>query len=251
MVERIIPLDDDVRQSREFASKANVRIYLGRARITEEKARNDIFIGKIAEFAVARSIPGCSMPDVTIHEKPNWGADLKLPDGTKVHVKTQSVEQGLKYGTSWIFERKDRGVKSKKPGIGAFCVTNADGSVNIHAIVPVQYLHDNELFKPTKLKFKDKVAIYAEDLVNCPRFQVLKMELVYNLSGVVRTNHIDNVSEAYEAADYHRKMCKEGDSLRVVEEKTPSVGIKFYNRKGLKVYSVTDYHRGSPRNEAA
>lgn len=75
------------------------------------------------------------------------------------------------------------------------------------------------------------------------------MELVYNLSGVTRTNSIDSVSEAYEAADYHRKMCKEGDSLRVVNEKTPSVGIKFYNRKGLKLYSITDYTRVSERTE--
>ena len=173
MVERIIPNENDVKKCREFANKANVRVYLGRARITEEKARNDIFIGKIAEFAVSRSIPGCSEPDVTIHEKPTWGADLKLPDGTKVHVKTQSVEQAAKYGTSWIFEKKDRGVKSKKPGIAALCVSNSDGSVCIHAIVPVQYLHDKELFKPTKLKFRDKVAIYAEDLVDCPKYEVL------------------------------------------------------------------------------
>ncbi len=158
------------RRARDFANKRDVSVPLKRARITEEKARNDVYQGCLAEFAVYEILKdrGCTEPDINIYENSSkrYTPDLKLADGTRVHVKCQNEEQGRKYGISWIFENKDSGVHKVRKGIAALCVLNNDETVGIHKIVPIQYLHDNNLFKDTKLKFKGKKAVYAKDLVD-------------------------------------------------------------------------------------
>jgi hypothetical protein len=166
-----ITLTEDYKNiARDFANKRDVGIYLKRAKITEEKARNDVYQGCLAEFAVYEALKsrGCTKPDIAIYEnsKKRYTPDLRLADGTRVHVKCQSEEQGKKYGISWIFEDRDSGVHKVRKGIVAFCVLNNDDTISIHKIVSLQQLHDDNLFKQTKLKFTGKKAIYAEDLKN-------------------------------------------------------------------------------------
>jgi hypothetical protein len=162
----IEPLVEHVTICREFANKSDVSLYTRRARITEEKAREDVFIGKLAEFAVYRTTAGCTLPDVNIYEnkRKTWAPDLKLEDGTPIHVKAQTIEKAKKYGLSWIFEATDRGVFKNRTGFCAFCISYPNGVIDTAHFVSVQHLHDNNLFKETKLKFKNKLAVYAEDL---------------------------------------------------------------------------------------
>ncbi len=170
MVTTITLSEEHKALARAFADKRDVGIYLARAKITEEKAKNDVYQGCLAEFAVYEALKdkGCTKPDLKIYEnsKKRYTPDLRLSDGTRVHVKCQSEEKGRKYGISWIFENADSGVHKNKKGVAAFCVMNDNDTITIHKIVPLQYLHDNQLFKPTKLKFQNKRAVYAEDLVN-------------------------------------------------------------------------------------
>lgn len=173
----MITLSEEYKQiARAFADKRDVSIYLSRAKITEEKAKNDVYQGCLAEFAVYEALKsrGCTKPDLAIYEnsKKRYIPDLKLANGTRIHVKCQSEEKGKKYGISWIFENRDSGVHKNKKGVAAFCVLNEDDSITIHKIVPLQKLHDDNLFKETKLKFRGKQAVYAEDLVGVENVEI-------------------------------------------------------------------------------
>ena len=176
MVKNIVIDDEYKRLARDFADKRDVGIYLSRANITEEKAKNDVYQGCLAEFAVYEALKnkGCTKPDLKIYEnsKKRYTPDLRLADGTRIHVKCQSEAKGLQYGISWIFENKDSGAHKNKKGIAAFCVLNADDTITIHKIVPLQRLHDEKLFKDTKLKFKGKQAVYAEDLKSIENVEI-------------------------------------------------------------------------------
>lgn len=62
------------------------------------------------------------------------------------------------------------------------------------------------------------------------------MELRYLCSGIRHVEQIDDIEDVYVTAKRHRSTCKEGDLLVV---KDVNLKIKFYSRKGTKVFSIT------------
>lgn len=155
---------------REFANASDVSLYVKRTKITEQKAREDCYVGKMAEFAVYAHMRNngfvCTEPDVKIYsaKQKSWKADLTA-NGEKLHVKCQTVAKSKKYGRSWIFEATDSGVFKRREGIAAFCISHPDESIEIVKTCPIEYLLSNNLFKETKLKFRNKLAVYEKDLV--------------------------------------------------------------------------------------
>lgn len=123
-----------------------------------------IITGKLGELAVARHL-GLDEPDFEIYSKgkKSYAKDLE-GDGFHYHVKTQDVAQSLKYGTSWVFQTRDKLVTKPQDIDKIVCCTVdlASLEVNIYAIVGAEDAVG--LYKPTKLGFPSKTALYAEDL---------------------------------------------------------------------------------------
>lgn len=65
------------------------------------------------------------------------------------------------------------------------------------------------------------------------------MKAVYYLSGINHSEEVDSVGDIYEVANHHRETCRKGDTIKLLNHNTPVVGIRFYNRKGTKVYCIT------------
>jgi hypothetical protein len=144
------------------------------------KIEKDIRNGKIAEQAVHDKLvslyPNLSLPDFNIYSKKDksWDPDLKDSSGLRVAVKSQEAASALAYGESWVFEY---GTSNSKGDVGIFgkdiakhyvCFVNLNITKligSIRAIVSVEWLRNNDLFKPMKLSYlTSKRAVYYSDL---------------------------------------------------------------------------------------
>lgn len=147
------------------------------------KIMDDIRNGKLAEESVYQKIseiyPNISKPDFNIYDKKqkSWDPDLKdsnIP--IRVAVKSQEIKSEIAYGRSWVFQYGnggkfdcDTGIFGKGDDSHFVCFVSLNvpkRQGQIQAIVKVQWLHDNNLFKPMKMKNLqgNKVAVYYEDL---------------------------------------------------------------------------------------
>lgn len=157
--------------------------YAKRKQFNPIKIQKDIKTGKLGEVlvydALSESLKDLTYPDFNIYDKKDksWDADLKAPSlGLSLAVKTQDIESSIAYGDSWVFQFNMG--KSYDCDSGIFKVQDDNHYVafvslnsprregNIRAIVKVNWLHKNNLFKPMKLKHLqgNKVAVYLEDL---------------------------------------------------------------------------------------
>ncbi len=165
----------EIKHCQEFANSIDTGFYATRNQFNKEKRTKDQVIGKLAEFAVHSFFKEKEMevtkPDLQIYNKSkkSWDFDLKGKD-LNLHVKSQSVEQGKKYGISWIFENSDKHIFRD---IGSndyvcFVIVDLDKQVGeIKSIVKLQKLHESELFKKPKLAYlTTKSAVYLDDLTS-------------------------------------------------------------------------------------
>ncbi len=97
-----------------FASEVfhtNKDMYASRNQSIESKVRSDIYLGKLAEFAVFNYLISkgkvCSAPDITIYEakQKSYDADLYVNKTSPLHVKSCIESKG--YGNSWVFQPND------------------------------------------------------------------------------------------------------------------------------------------------
>jgi hypothetical protein len=159
---------------KEFSEAIDTSYYAKRNQNNNEKRKKDQLIGKLGEFAVyslyKEQYPGLSEPDLNIYsaKKKSWDFDLKAPT-INLHVKSQDIEQGKKYGVSWIFQVGDKEIfNSTVPSSIAFTTVDIkSGFVNVLGITAVDTLHNKKLFKLPKLEYlqkMNKVAVYLDDL---------------------------------------------------------------------------------------
>lgn len=158
--------------------------YARRHQNNVNKIIEDIRNGKLAEEYVwqklSESYPNLSKPDYNIYDKKqkNWDADLKdLSIPLRIAVKSQEIKSEMAYGRSWVFQFNteskfdtDTGVFSKQKNedhYASFVSLNIAKRIGyIRAIVKINWLHQNKLFKAMQLKNlqNNKVAVYFSDL---------------------------------------------------------------------------------------
>ena len=160
---------------------SSVDKYARRNQFDVEKIIKDIRNGKIGEEGTHSSLlskfPNLSTPDHQIYDKKNksWDPDLKDASGIKIAVKSQDIDSAIAYGDSWVFQigngKYDCDVSVFKENDANHYV--AFNSLNvpkrygtIRAIVKIQWLHDNKLFKEMKIPQlrNNKIAVYLSDL---------------------------------------------------------------------------------------
>jgi hypothetical protein len=160
--------------------------YARRQQFDIEKIIKDIRNGKIGEEGVYQKVseiyPDLSKPDHNIYDKKNksWDPDLKDAESNiRVAVKSQDIDSSIHFGESWVFQFGNGGKYDCDTGIFgkdlnsnhyvSFVALNTPKKTGvIRAIVKVQWLHDNKLFKAMKKQSLqgNKVAVYYNDLEN-------------------------------------------------------------------------------------
>ena len=110
-------LDPDiVKMCQHFADRVidtNLQCYSKRRQLNADKIRQDIFIGKVAEWGVffnylKRGRTNIQPPDMRVYLAEDKSFDSDLRWGLfHLHVKSQTFESADRYGDSWIFQTKD------------------------------------------------------------------------------------------------------------------------------------------------
>jgi hypothetical protein len=161
--------------------------YARRNQFDVDKIIKDIRNGKIGEEGVhsvlLSKFANLGAPDHNIYDKFNksWEPDLKDEESnTRIAVKSQDIESAIHFGESWVFQFGNGGKYDCDTGVFksvddnhyvAFVGLNVPKrSGTIKAIVKIQWLHDNKLFKAMQKQSLrgNKVAVYYEDLEKFP-----------------------------------------------------------------------------------
>lgn len=167
---------------KKFSESVDTSHYSKRGQNNEQKRQKDALVGKLGEFAVYHSlkdkVPNIIKPDVQIYaaKQKSWDFDLK-GDSVNLHVKTQDVEQGEKYGVSWIFQygngknqNYDKEIFDKitpNQYIAFVSLSLKENFAIIRAITKLEFLHDKKLFGLPKLEYlqqANKKAVYLKDI---------------------------------------------------------------------------------------
>jgi hypothetical protein len=144
--------------------QTNKDIYAQRNQNNESKVKNDIYIGKLAEFAVYNYLLSkgkiVSAPDIMIYEskKKSYDADLYINKESPLHVKS-CIDTGSQYN-SWLFQPNDP-------------VTNEpteDDMISFVVITP------EALFYCYIVKASDILDTYRE-----PRNKLLNKKVIYEI----------------------------------------------------------------------
>lgn len=111
---RISP--DIIKLCQNFAENCywtNAPEYERRNQNNPDKIKQDIAFGKIAEFGVyyillEKGMKHITIPDTNVynHKSKSFEADLKC-EGFGFHIKTQTLKSALRFGESWMFQKKD------------------------------------------------------------------------------------------------------------------------------------------------
>lgn len=181
--------EDILNKCKDFAKNSvntSADKYAKRNQYDIEKIEKDIRNGKVGEEAVygqlVSSYPELSLPDHNIYEKKDksWDPDLKdSKSEIRIAVKSQDIDSAINFGESWVFQFGngkydcDAGVfKETDPNhYVAFVSLNVPKRIGtIKAIVKIQWLHDNKLFKEMQKESLrgNKVAVYYDDLEKYP-----------------------------------------------------------------------------------
>jgi hypothetical protein len=161
---------DIVNLCKNFAENCywtNAPEYERRNQNNPEKIKQDIAYGKMAEFGVyfmllEKGMKHITIPDTNIynHKSKNFEADLKC-EGFSFHIKTQTLKSALRFGQSWMFQKKDPIVttpRSYEYFIGT--QLNEDGfEVNILLSKPATELKFED---PVLEKLKTKTCVYLK-----------------------------------------------------------------------------------------
>jgi hypothetical protein len=136
----------------------------GNGRITRARLVEDVYVGKLGEFAAYEHISkyqsNLTKPDLEVYSarQKSFSADLSSKY-SNFHCKTQSMESAHKYGISWIFQYEENGRKDpmlKNPGPkdqAVLMLMVDDNTVEIKVIMPVELMTAMELFEEPKSSF--------------------------------------------------------------------------------------------------
>lgn len=170
----LIKLDEkDIQKCQEFANQIDTGFYASRGQGNDSKRTKDQVIGKVAEIAAYNYLKSkeidSSYPDFAIYAKgqKSWAHDMQNLK-YNFHIKSQSVEQGKRYGTSFVFEKTDKKIFEKYTEIDYVFFISIDlpnKTADIKSILKLEDLHKHNLFKPMKLAhLTSKLAIYFDDV---------------------------------------------------------------------------------------
>lgn len=142
--------------------------YASRNQFDVDKIKNDIYLGKVAEYAVYnhyyQNFGKISKPDVKVYrgKDKSYDADLKTKKSL-VHVKSYFSKSS--YPPSWVFQKSDPLVHSPKENdVIILCIVDETGKGK-------GYVGDattlQEYYKPLrKASLDSKTAIYLNDLMH-------------------------------------------------------------------------------------
>ncbi len=170
--------DADIKKCEKFASEVNTSFYASRGQFNAEKRKLDSQIGKMGELAVYYYFTDkeieVSKPDTKIYKKAekSWDHDIIGKD-FNLHCKSQNISQGLRYGTSWIFENTDKAIFKNiqdNDYVSFISVDLENKTADIKAIIKLTDLHKFSCFKKPKLDYLiTKSAVYFDDLKTLPK----------------------------------------------------------------------------------
>lgn len=135
---------------------------------SQTKRKRDEIVGKAAEWVVYDTLvsrfPDLTEPDMNHYTacKKSWKHDLSCSE-FYISVKGQDVVQGNRYGTSWVFQRTDKGlIPLEKPTYIACISIDVE---NHKGIIQAILSLDSVVFGEMKLPQhrKNKVAVYLKD----------------------------------------------------------------------------------------
>jgi hypothetical protein len=143
--------------------------YSRRNQFDKDKIIFDITTGKIAEYGVCLFLKkmniGVTKPDIKIYDKNNksFDADLKT-EKYNIHIKSQDYNQSIKFGESWMFQKRDKLTTSPSENdLIAFCIVKGN---QVYLKKMIQAIKILDKYKaPKKESLRDsKVTIYYDDL---------------------------------------------------------------------------------------
>jgi len=165
-----------------FSESVNTSYYSKRGQNNDQKRQKDALVGKLGEIAVYQTlkgkIPSIGYPDLRIYsaKEKSWDFDIK-GDNVNLHVKTQDIEQGEKYGTSWIFQygngknqHYDKEIfdnLTPNQYIAFVSLSLKENFAIVRAILKLEFLHERKLFGLPKLEHLQKAnkkAVYLKDI---------------------------------------------------------------------------------------
>jgi hypothetical protein len=132
--------------------------------VKEEKLISDIYLGKMAEFAVWNFLhkqkKNATFPDINVYEsyRKNYDADIMIGE-TKVHVKSCSENN---YGNSWVFRPSDPIVSNPDENdFVALVVLTKQSTFDAYFLSAIELLG---MYKPPRNPDYHMMVIYEEDL---------------------------------------------------------------------------------------
>lgn len=167
--------DEVIEKAKDFADAVVETVnYIDSNQFKKEKIRDDHFISKLGEEAVAVAYANLDCivkgPDYTIYlgDNKSWDDDLYICN-VPVAVKTQAESNAQKYGLSWTFQASD---KRKDPILNSpeawVCFVKCDDRHNYRCTVYPIVQIKNLTFKEPKLKHlagKKKVVYYSDNMI--------------------------------------------------------------------------------------
>lgn len=166
----IIVKPEQIKQAEQFSTDCvPTTNYAIRGQRNNTKIKNDIFVGKLGEWAVYNALkphfPDLKEPDHNIYKgrKKSHGADLETEDGAyKFAIKTQSMDSLEKYGNSYLLE-KDSVAKFKNQ-LFVVCIHLGEGRILINGLFTFAEFTENP-GEPKLAWLRSKAAFYVEDIL--------------------------------------------------------------------------------------
>jgi hypothetical protein len=154
----------------------NKKKYKERNQTDLSKIKKDIYIGKLAEYAVFNhynnnlGFDSVTEPDITIYSAKNksYDADIvAIHDSVeyKMHIKSQQINQADRFGLSWSFQKNDPLVFNPIPyDYIVPCLVLSDKRVRIYK--PVKAKDIKGKYKKPKIERLQatKVVLYGKDI---------------------------------------------------------------------------------------
>ena len=158
----------------DFAEKCyltNKAEYKRRGQDDPSKIKQDIYYGKLAEYAVWLTYTDmnqdCTKPDLAIYKGRNksYSADMIVNNAHNLHVKSQLLQTAKQFGLSWMFQKNDPLVKT--PLLSDYvvlCVTLNTNKVRVFEPIKAKDLV-KKYKKPKKKQLQStKLALYGKDI---------------------------------------------------------------------------------------
>jgi hypothetical protein len=151
----------------DFAKKCveTNKYYASRGQSNIDKIVNDIYVGKLGEWAVYEFLKSkykdVTPPDMIITNKKTHGADL-VADTIMFDVKTQTLDSVRRYGMSWLMEKSS--LNKFYGHYVVMCMQISPQEVIIQNIVAFEELLSVQS-EPKLSYLKTKAAFYYSDIL--------------------------------------------------------------------------------------